>query len=369
MNPTNGIQRKSAYVGWTTASTSDAAAADASSDRDGCRVASSASASAAGTSSCRDPVAGSASAVSAPPCPGAIATTATPAAADAAAGTACRNSAQPASNATSTASGASTVGPWTTTSTGSAPETFATSARKPCQSGNAYPGWRPPSGNSFAASSERSSNARSFWTRARWKNPSPPTWPATRQSRSPRSTPAPSTARATGRAAPRPVRRSAAGSATTPAREQQRERERERRAEGERHRQRREDERQRPRRRGRHAPDAERPRHDHPGSEHDGEPEDEPEEQHRSPLIRCEQRVDAARAEPRAPPRGTCPPRSPRMRSPAHEERRAKHPSCPLGLAGPAVERAGTGGSPNVLTEEPAAVRGAADVDAVARRA
>ena len=33
--------------------------------------------------------------------------------------------------------GASTVGPWSTTSTGSAPDTFATRARTPCQSGNA----------------------------------------------------------------------------------------------------------------------------------------------------------------------------------------------------------------------------------------
>ena len=219
MNPTNGIQRKSAYVGWTTASTSDAAVAEASIDQAGCRVASTASASAAGTRSCRDPVAGSASAVSAPPCPGAIATTATPAAADAAAGTACRNSAQPASNATTTAIGASTVGPWTTTSTGSAPETFATSARKPCQSGNAYPGWRPPSGNSFAASSERSSKARSFWTRARWKNPSPPTWPGDAPEQKHRgATPAPGAGQRHGTdGSLRPLRRSPAGRATTPA--------------------------------------------------------------------------------------------------------------------------------------------------------
>ena len=52
----------------------------------GVRVASTASASAAGRSSWRDAVAGSASAVNAPPCAGAIATSATPAAADVAAG-------------------------------------------------------------------------------------------------------------------------------------------------------------------------------------------------------------------------------------------------------------------------------------------
>ena len=93
----NGIQRKTAYVGWTAARTSEPAPAVARVAVDGLRNASSASASAAGTSSCLDAVAGSASAVSAPPCEGAIAAIATPAATDAAAGTGRRNSAQPAS--------------------------------------------------------------------------------------------------------------------------------------------------------------------------------------------------------------------------------------------------------------------------------
>ena len=66
-----------------------------------------------------------------------MATIATPAAAEAAAGTTRRKIAHPASNPSTTASTASTVGPCRTTSTGSAPETFATSARKPCQSGKA----------------------------------------------------------------------------------------------------------------------------------------------------------------------------------------------------------------------------------------
>ena len=58
-NPTNGIQRKIAYVGWTTASTRPAAAVEAKKrSREGSRSAESASASAAGTRSCRDDVAG-----------------------------------------------------------------------------------------------------------------------------------------------------------------------------------------------------------------------------------------------------------------------------------------------------------------------
>ena len=79
--PTNGIQRKIAYVGWTTASTSPAAAVEATSPTDGDRTDSSASASAAGTSSCRDAVAGSERKTYAPPIPGAKAIIATCAAA------------------------------------------------------------------------------------------------------------------------------------------------------------------------------------------------------------------------------------------------------------------------------------------------
>ena len=62
-NPVNGTTRNSAYVGWTTAIANDAAAVDASTAGVGRRVASIASASAAGTSSWREAVAGSASAV------------------------------------------------------------------------------------------------------------------------------------------------------------------------------------------------------------------------------------------------------------------------------------------------------------------
>ncbi len=50
-NPTNGIQRKIAYVGCTTASANPAAAVDAASGSDGARIVSNASASAAGTRS------------------------------------------------------------------------------------------------------------------------------------------------------------------------------------------------------------------------------------------------------------------------------------------------------------------------------
>jgi hypothetical protein len=180
-------------VGWTTASTRDATPVEARRGRVGRRVVSRASVSAAGRRSWRDAVAGSARAAYAPPAPGAIATIATPAAVDAAAGTTRRNSAHPAANPSTTTNGASTVGPWSTTSTGSAPDTFATSARNPCQSGNAYPGWRPPSGNSFALSNERSPNESSFCTRARWKKPSPPTFPATCQRSTPKSAPAANT--------------------------------------------------------------------------------------------------------------------------------------------------------------------------------
>ena len=65
--PANGIHRNNAYVGWTTASTADAAATETTLPTVGRRMAANASASAAGTSSWRDAVAGSASAVRAPP--------------------------------------------------------------------------------------------------------------------------------------------------------------------------------------------------------------------------------------------------------------------------------------------------------------
>ena len=79
--PTNGIQRKIAYVGCTTASTNPAAAVEATSPSDGERTDSSASASAAGTRSWRDDVAGSERNTYAPPIPGAKAIIATCAAA------------------------------------------------------------------------------------------------------------------------------------------------------------------------------------------------------------------------------------------------------------------------------------------------
>ena len=60
-----------------------------------------------------------------------------------------------------------------TTRSGSSPATFAISAMKPCQSGNAYPGCRLPSANSDTRSSDRSSSSSSFRARARWKRPSP----------------------------------------------------------------------------------------------------------------------------------------------------------------------------------------------------
>ena len=135
--PTNGIQRKIAYVGCTTARTSPAAAVEATRPAEGMRTVSSASARAAGTSSCRDDVAGSERNTYAPPIPGAKAIIATCAAAVTPAAHVRRKSAQPASKATRTASGARIDGRWVTTRSGSSPATFAMSPMKPCQSGNA----------------------------------------------------------------------------------------------------------------------------------------------------------------------------------------------------------------------------------------
>src|SRR6188472_3001526 len=97
--PTNGIQRKIAYVGCTTARTSPAAAVDARSPSDRERIVSRASARAAGTSSWRDAVAGSARNTYAPPAPGAKQIIATCAAAVTPAAHVLLNSAQPASKA------------------------------------------------------------------------------------------------------------------------------------------------------------------------------------------------------------------------------------------------------------------------------
>ena len=72
-----------------------------------------------------------------PPMPGANAIIATCALAVTPAAHVRRKSAHPASNATSTASGARIDGRCVTTRSGSSPESFAISARKPCQSGKA----------------------------------------------------------------------------------------------------------------------------------------------------------------------------------------------------------------------------------------
>ena len=88
---------------------------------DGERTDSSASASAAGTRSWRDDVAGSARNTYAPPMPGAKQIIATCAPAVTPAAHVRRKSAQPASNATTTASGARIDGRWVTTRSGSSP--------------------------------------------------------------------------------------------------------------------------------------------------------------------------------------------------------------------------------------------------------
>ena len=114
-----------------------AAAVDATSPSDGERTDSNASASAAGTSSWRAAVAGRERNTYAPPRPGAKQIIATCAPAVTPAAQVRRKSAQPASNATTTASGARIDGRWTTTRSGSSPATFAINAMKPCQSGKA----------------------------------------------------------------------------------------------------------------------------------------------------------------------------------------------------------------------------------------
>ncbi len=135
--PANGIQRKMAYVGCTTASTNAAALVEATRPRDGERIVSSASASAAGTSSWREEVAGSERKTYEPPIPGAKQIMATCAPAVAPAAQPRRNRAQPISNATSTAIGARIDGRCVTTRSGSSPAIFAMSAMKPCHSGSA----------------------------------------------------------------------------------------------------------------------------------------------------------------------------------------------------------------------------------------
>ena len=198
-----------------TTSAKDAAAVEATRPRVGVRIVAKASASAAGTSMCRETVAGNASDVYEPPCPAANAASATAAPVAAAAAHARRNSAQPASYDVSSAIGARTVDSCSTTRAGSTPATFATSARKPCHNGNAYPGWSPPSGNSPTRCRDRPSSATSLRTRARWNRPSPPTSPATCQSSSPTTTPTtPTTAQPGARSFPPPR---VNGSTATPA--------------------------------------------------------------------------------------------------------------------------------------------------------
>ena len=95
------------------------------------------SANTAGTSSCRDEVAGSASETYEPPCPAAKQKSPTEAASTPIPPVAERKTATPASQATTHASGTSTEASRWMTTEGSSPESFATSARNPCQSGNA----------------------------------------------------------------------------------------------------------------------------------------------------------------------------------------------------------------------------------------
>ena len=134
-----------------------------------------------------------------------------------------RNRAHPTSNARTTAIGARIDGRWTMTCSGSSPESFAISAMKPCQSGNAYPGCRLPSANSETRSSESLSRSSSFRTRARWNRPSPSTAGATIQSSTPTIPPQKSAhARRGGAATPeghvRKRRRATPAAATTTSR-------------------------------------------------------------------------------------------------------------------------------------------------------
>src|SRR5262249_37177265 len=132
-----GPRRTGGGVGGRGGGDPAAAAVASRSCQDGVRTCVKNSASTAGTSSCRDAVAGSARDVNEPPCPAATPvsdtcaiTTATPAHAE-------RKSARPASKKIANMSGARTVGPFLPTAIGSTPPSRATSARNPCQRGNA----------------------------------------------------------------------------------------------------------------------------------------------------------------------------------------------------------------------------------------
>ena len=131
------MQRNAAYVGWTSASPSDATPAESRTRHVDPRAYAKTSASTAGTSSCLAAGAGRASSGYVPPCPAANATIATCAAAVATPSVGEPKSAVPASNATTTASGTSSALSCWTTSAGSTPASFVTAARKACHSGKA----------------------------------------------------------------------------------------------------------------------------------------------------------------------------------------------------------------------------------------
>ena len=104
--------------------------------------------SATATRTWRSSVPGWLSSANEPPWPGASATAETVAMSTAAPSQAERNKARPASYTTTKATGAIALGSCSITCVGLTPPTFATRARNACQSGKAYPGWRPPSENS-----------------------------------------------------------------------------------------------------------------------------------------------------------------------------------------------------------------------------
>ena len=124
-------------MGCDSAIESDAAATGIANNHRRSRMSRNSEASTIGTSSCRAAVAGSARESYAPPSPGARPVIATWPASTATPPQTELKSARPASNTMTNATGTRIADSLRTTSVGSTPASFETSARKPCQSGNA----------------------------------------------------------------------------------------------------------------------------------------------------------------------------------------------------------------------------------------
>ncbi len=163
------------------------------------------------------------------------------------------------------------------------------------------------------------------------------------------------------------ARRAAAGEERRdPDREQQRQRQRQRAADEERDRERSEDRDQRPSERGRGRAHAERAGDRPAGGEHDRCREREPEQGHR-PGPRARSCGGGSRAEPRGPV-AVHPAALAAEERAAEQQRRPQEPPRPLRAARSAMLGEEAQVPAQVLAEEPAAVRGAADVHALGAR-